>query len=76
MMGQLQSVAGVGVGVPQAPQPHSFNVMGALFSGTATVAAGLFTTLVVLFYLLVSGETFMRRFVEILPTLRREASGR
>jgi predicted PurR-regulated permease PerM len=38
-----------------------------LFSGTATVAAGLFTTLVVLFYLLVAGETFLRRFVEILP---------
>jgi len=66
MMGQLQNVGGVGV--PQAPQEHSFNVMGALFSGTTTVAAGLFTTLVVLFYLLVSGETFMRRFVEILPT--------
>ena len=34
MMGQLQNVGGVGVGVPQAPQEHSFNVMGALFSGT------------------------------------------
>jgi predicted PurR-regulated permease PerM len=42
--------------------------MGALFSGTATVAGGLFTTLIVLFYLLVSGETFLRRFVEILPS--------
>ena len=42
--------------------------MGAVFSGTATVAAGMFTTLVVLFYLLVSGETFLRRFVEILPS--------
>ena len=47
---------------------HSANVMGALFSGTATVAAGMFTTLIVLFYLLVSGETFLRRFVEILPS--------
>ena len=55
--------------MPQAPSVHpSFNLMGALFSGTATVAAGLFTTLVVLFYLLVSGETFLRRFVEILPS--------
>jgi len=43
-------------------------VMGMLFSGTTTVAAGLFTTLIVLFFLLVSGETFMRRLVEILPT--------
>jgi predicted PurR-regulated permease PerM len=46
--------------------------MGALFSGTTTVAAGLFTTLVVLFYLLVSGETFLRRFVEILPSFAKK----
>jgi len=72
MMGQLQSVAGAGVGLPQAPSAQPFNVMGALFSGTTTVAAGLFTTLVVLFYLLVSGETFMRRFVEILPTFGKK----
>ena len=52
---------------PQAPAAKSPNVVGALFTGTATAAAGLFTTLVVLFYLLVSGETFLRRLVEILP---------
>ena len=68
MMQQLQSIGGDGFAVPQAPAAHSFNLMGALFSGTTTVAAGLFTTLVVLFYLLVAGETFMRRFVEILPS--------
>ena len=66
-VGQLQSVGGGAPAVPQAPAAHSANVMGALFSGTATVAAGLFTTLMVLFYLLVSGETFLRRLVEILP---------
>ncbi len=68
MLSQLQDVTGVGGGLPQSPSQHSFNVMGALFAGTTTVAAGLFTTLVVLFFLLVSGETFMRRFVEILPS--------
>jgi predicted PurR-regulated permease PerM len=68
MFGQLESFTGGGTGVPQAPAPHSFNIMGAVFAGTATVAAGFFTTLIVLFYLLVSGETFMRRFVEILPS--------
>jgi len=66
MIGQLQSIPGVGF--PQGPSAQSFNVMGALFSGTATVAAGLFTTMVMLFYLLVSGETFLRRLVEILPS--------
>lgn len=66
MMGQLQDVTSVGIGVPQAE--HSINLMGALFSGTTAIAAGLFTTLVVLFFLLVSGEIFLRRFVEILPS--------
>ncbi|HET7883505.1 MAG TPA: AI-2E family transporter [Acetobacteraceae bacterium] len=71
MMGQLQSIPGVGGG-PQESSGHGFNVMGVLFSGTTEVAAGLFTTLVVLFYLLVSGETFMRRFVEILPSFGKK----
>jgi len=52
---------------PQAPSAPSPNILGALFSGTATVAAGLFTTIVVLFYLLVAGETFLLRLVEVLP---------
>jgi predicted PurR-regulated permease PerM len=68
MLGQLQNITGGGATtVPQAPAAHSVNILGVLFSGTATVAAGSFTTLVVLFYLLVAGETFLRRFVEILP---------
>jgi predicted PurR-regulated permease PerM len=67
----LQMVQGIGsdetLALPQAPAARSSNLMGAVFSGTATVAAGFLTTLVVLFYLLVSGETFLRRLVEILP---------
>jgi predicted PurR-regulated permease PerM len=74
-LGQLQGVAGIGIG-PQGPSEHPFNMMGALFSGTTTVAAGVFTTLVVLFYLLVSGEIFLRRLVEILPSFaeKRQAA--
>ncbi len=69
LLAELQSFTGSGaVPIPQAPPVRSSNLMGILFSGTATVAAGLFTTLIVLFYLLVSGETFLRRLVEILPT--------
>jgi predicted PurR-regulated permease PerM len=47
----------------------------AVFSGTGTVAAHLFETLLVLFYLLVFGETFLRRLVEVLPRFadKREA---
>jgi predicted PurR-regulated permease PerM len=73
MMHQLDSLGGFGGdsgGQAQAPQIHSSSMIGVLFSGTASATAGLFTTLLVLFYLLVSGETFMRRFVEILPRFR------
>ncbi len=42
-------------------------VTGVLFAGTRAVADGLFTTVLVLYFLLVSGEIFLRRIVEILP---------
>jgi predicted PurR-regulated permease PerM len=67
---QVQGIISGGGGsipMPQAPAAR-LNLLGALFSGTAAFATRLFTTLLVLFYLLVSGETFLRRIVEILPT--------
>ncbi len=44
-------------------------VSSLLFSGTRTMLVGVGTTVVLLFFLLVSGDLFLRRFVEILPTL-------
>ncbi|QQS12146.1 MAG: AI-2E family transporter [Rhodospirillales bacterium] len=38
-----------------------------LFSGTRSMAVGLGTTVVLLFFLLASGDLFLRRLVEILP---------
>lgn len=38
-----------------------------LLTGTSAMLGGTFTTLLVLFFLMVSGDTFLRRFVEILP---------
>ncbi len=38
-----------------------------LTDGARTAVGGLFTTILLLFFLLVSGETFLRRIVEILP---------
>ena len=46
------------------------NLVGAVLSGSASVTSGLFTTLLILFYMLVSGETFLRRMVEILPRFK------
>lgn len=40
-----------------------------LFSGTRFMLVGLGTTVILLFFLLASGDLFLRRFVEILPTL-------
>ena len=40
-----------------------------LFTSTRALLAGVFTTAVLLFFLLVSGDLFLRRLVEILPTL-------
>jgi predicted PurR-regulated permease PerM len=38
-----------------------------LFSGTRAFVGGFFETILVLFFLLLSGDTFLRRLVEILP---------
>jgi predicted PurR-regulated permease PerM len=67
---QIQGIisgSGGGVALPQAPAAR-LNLLGVLFSGTAAFATGLFTMLLVLFYLLASGDIFLRRIVEILPT--------
>jgi predicted PurR-regulated permease PerM len=41
-----------------------------LLAGIRTLAGAAFTTLLVLFFVLVSGETFLRRLVEILPRFK------
>jgi predicted PurR-regulated permease PerM len=38
-----------------------------LFTGTRSFASGFFTTLLFLFFLLVAGEIFLQRLVEIMP---------
>ena len=41
-----------------------------LFSGTRSFLIGLGTTIVLLFFLLLSGDLFLRRLVEILPSFK------
>lgn len=45
-------------------------VESALLKGTQHFASGFFETLLVLFFLLMSGDTFLRRLVEIVPTFK------
>src|ERR1700686_516413 len=47
---------------------RDLGITGALFAGTRSVLDGLFTTILVLYFLLVAGNIFLRRIVEILPT--------
>ena len=46
---------------------RDLGLTGTLFAGTRAVLDGLFTTVLVLYFLLVSGDLFLRRIVEILP---------
>ncbi len=43
------------------------SIAGAIAGGASSFASHLLETLLILFYLLVFGETFMRRLVEVLP---------
>jgi predicted PurR-regulated permease PerM len=70
MMKQIGGITGEAGSSPQGPGMRPANLVGAVLSGSATATSGVFTTLLVLFYLLVSGETFLRRMVEILPRFK------
>jgi predicted PurR-regulated permease PerM len=43
-----------------------------LLGVTRAIASGLFTTVLVLFFLLISGDTFLRRLVEVLPRFKNK----
>ena len=62
----------VAVGAAAAPPVSTSAESGALlhqiFLGTWSFAAGFGTTILMLFFLLVSGDTFLRRLVEVLPS--------
>jgi predicted PurR-regulated permease PerM len=47
---------------------RDLGITGALFAGARSVLDGLFTTVLVLYFLLLAGDIFLRRIVEILPT--------
>lgn len=57
--------SGSAIAVRQDP-----SLTGVLFSGTRAILDGLLTTVLVLYFLMVSGDTFLRRMVEILPRFR------
>jgi predicted PurR-regulated permease PerM len=70
MSHRIEDMAGGSAADASGTSLRPSGLIRALFSGTATATSGLFTTLLILFYMLVSGETFLRRLVEILPRFR------
>jgi predicted PurR-regulated permease PerM len=69
----LQQVESIGASAPQpdatAPLAGAA-LIATLFAGTRSFASGLFTTVLFLYFLLVSHDTFLRRLVEVLPHFR------
>jgi predicted PurR-regulated permease PerM len=73
----FQKFADQAQGLAQGDQPKAVpvTVQGSalsdrLLTGTRSFASGLLETVLVLFFLLVSGDTFLRRLVEILPRFK------
>jgi predicted PurR-regulated permease PerM len=66
----LQQVEDVGETGPSANgvvSERGAAALTTLFTGTRSFASGFFTTVLFLFFLLVSGDIFLHRLVEILP---------
>jgi predicted PurR-regulated permease PerM len=66
-------------GLTQGDQPKALAVAvqgsglsDRLLTGTRSLASGFLETVLVLFFLLVSGDTFLRRLVEILPRFKNK----
>ena len=53
-----------------AVSAHGPTLLTSLFTGTRNFASGFFTTVLFLFFLLVSGDVFLHRLVEILPRFK------
>ena len=62
------TVAGDDAKAPKVTVQPISGLAGYLATGTASVLSRFFTTLILLFFLLASGDRLLRGFVEVLPT--------
>src|ERR1700689_4419992 len=74
----LAAANSFGAAGSQRSSPGPFDggaILTSVFSGTRSFASGLFTTVMFLYFLLVSGDSFLRRRVGVCPrfTSQREA---
>jgi predicted PurR-regulated permease PerM len=64
---QVEDIGGTGPSPNGAISERGATLLMKLFTGTQNFASGFFTTVLFLFFLLVSGDIFLHRLVEILP---------
>jgi predicted PurR-regulated permease PerM len=64
---QVENFGGTGPAPNAAAAAGGPTLLTKLFTGTRNFASGFFTTVLFLFFLLVSGDIFLHRLVEILP---------
>jgi predicted PurR-regulated permease PerM len=64
---QVEDFGGGGPSPGAATPERGPTLLTKLFTGTRNFASGLFTTVLFLFFLLVSGDIFLHRLVEIMP---------
>ena len=64
---QVEDIGGTGSSPNTAASTRGPTLVTKLFTGTRNFVSGFFTTVLFLFFLLVSGDIFLHRLVEILP---------
>src|ERR1022692_1483815 len=72
---QVEDFGGTGPSPNVAASAQGPTLLSKLFAGTRNFADGFFTTVLFLFFLLVSGDIFLHRFVEILPRFSSKRQG-
>jgi predicted PurR-regulated permease PerM len=66
----LAAANSFGAAGSQRSSPGPFDggaILSSVFAGTRSFTSGLFTTVMFLYFLLVAGDSFLRRLVEVLP---------
>jgi predicted PurR-regulated permease PerM len=67
---QVEDFGETGPSPTVAASAQGPTLLSKLFTGTRNFASGFFTTVLFLFFLLVSGDIFLHRLVEIMPRFR------
>ena len=56
----------------QSVTVQRYDLIGTLIAALSAIVDGFVTTLIILFFVMISGDILLRRFVEVLPTFRNK----